>query len=109
MNERIKSLLVECVAELVKGTHNGQTGTAVDLPVGQMFDFEKFAELIVKECADRIRKEIEFGNSELSTSNAYKLAFMTHAADLIEQHFGIEKPTVDSQLRNRSTYFGNNP
>jgi hypothetical protein len=50
MNERIKSLLVECGAELVKGTHNGRTGTAVDLPVGQMFDFEKFAELIVREC-----------------------------------------------------------
>jgi hypothetical protein len=51
MNERIKSLLVECGAELVKGTHNGRTGTAVNLPVGRMFDFEKFAELIVRECA----------------------------------------------------------
>jgi hypothetical protein len=71
------------------------------------FDLEKFSLSIVKECADRIRKEVEFGNAQLTNSGAYKLAFMNQAADIIEDHF--KEPTVDMQLRNRSTYFGSNP
>jgi len=64
MNERIKSLLVECGAELVKGTHNGRIGTAVNLPVGRMFDFEKFAELIVQDCANFVRETYDHEAAE---------------------------------------------
>lgn len=73
------------------------------------FELEKFAELIVRECADRLRKEVEFGDDQLTNSGVYKLAFMNRAADICEEHFEVKKPTVDTQLRNRSTYFGNNP
>lgn len=76
----------------------------------QMAFLEDFTKLIVKDCADTLRKEVEFGNAQLTNSGAYKLAFMNQAADIIEKHFEIEPtPNVDTQLRNRSTYFGNNP
>ena len=55
---------------------------------GDMFD-EKFAELIVRECAEIADK-----------AEPYK------ASDLIKQHFGVELD-VNETLRNRSTYFGN--
>ena len=87
MNERIKSLLVECGAELVKGTHNGRTGTAVNLPVGRMFDFEKFAELIVRECVEQVWYSREDGiNGNISQV----------IKDRIKQHFGVEDPPVDN-------------
>ena len=96
MNQRIKELALQA-----GGSHYPEVNSA---------QMEQFAQLLVQECADRIRKEIEFGDGELSASNAYKLAFMTHAADLIEQHFGLGKTaTADTQMRNRSTYWGNNP
>jgi hypothetical protein len=82
MNERIKSLLVECGAELVKGTHNGQTGTAVNLPVGQMFDFEKFAELIVQECMEQVWYTREDGING-NVSEVIK--------ERMKQHFGVEE------------------
>ena len=50
---------------------------------------EKFAELIVRECAEIADK-----------AEPYK------ASDLIKQHFGVELD-VNETLRNRSTYFGN--
>jgi hypothetical protein len=50
---------------------------------------QKFAELIVAECADIADK-----------AEPYK------ASDLIKQHFGVELD-VNETLRNRSTYFGN--
>ena len=52
-------------------------------------ELEKFAELIVKECAEIADK-----------AEPYK------ASDLIKQHFGVELD-VNETLRNRSTYFGN--
>ena len=50
-------------------------------------DLKRFAELIVKECASIASRE---------DYDPY---------ECILKHFGIE--TVDSTLRNRSTYFGN--
>ena len=50
---------------------------------------EKFAELIVRECAEIADK-----------AEPYK------ASDLIKQYFGVELD-VNETLRNRSTYFGN--
>jgi len=54
-----------------------------------IFSKEKFAELIVRECAEIADK-----------AEPYK------ASDLIKQHFGVELD-VNETLRNRSTYFGN--
>jgi hypothetical protein len=91
MNERIKSLLVECGAELVKGTHNGRTGTAVNLPVGRMFDFEKFAELIVRECITVIENKMPDFTCKEDYENLIRKAGRMDAIDEIEQHFGVEQ------------------
>lgn len=82
MNERIKELALEAMTYV---THNPK---ANKLNSGDMFD-EKFAELIVRECAEIADK-----------AEPYK------ASDLIKQHFGVELD-VNETLRNRSTYFGN--
>ena len=82
MNERIKELALQAMTYV---THNPK---ANKLNSGDMFD-EKFAELIVAECAEIADK-----------AEPYK------ASDLIKQHFGVDLD-VNETLRNRSTYFGN--
>ena len=82
MNERIKELALQAMTYV---THNPK---ANKLNSGDMFD-EKFAELIVRECAEIADK-----------AEPYK------ASDLIKQHFGVDLD-VNETLRNRSTYFGN--
>ena len=82
MNERIKELALQAMTYV---THNPK---ANKLNSGDMFD-EKFAELIVRECAEIADK-----------AEPYK------ASDLIKQYFGVELD-VNETLRNRSTYFGN--
>ena len=66
MNERIKELALQAMTYV---THNPK---ANKLNSGDMFD-EKFAELIVRECAEIADK-----------AEPYK------ASDLIKQHFGVE-------------------
>lgn len=73
MNEKILLFLLECGAELVKETHNGKTGTAVNLSHGQLFDFEKFAQLIIIECAEIALRE---------EHDPY---------ECIKKHFGVEE------------------
>ena len=81
MNERIKQL-AELSGFKVDWQHE-------DVQALKMARFEKFAELIVRECAEIADK-----------AEPYK------ASDLIKQHFGVELD-VNETLRNRSTYFGN--
>ena len=73
MNERIKQFEKQC--------WDHQTNH---------LDTEKFAELIVKECAKLIDAE--------ESQSSY--------GDMLKQHFGVELD-VNETLRNRSTYFGN--
>jgi hypothetical protein len=81
MNEKIKELVAR---DRVK----------IDVHTGYRFftrdELEKFAELIVLECA----KVADGGWAD--------------PGHQIKQHFGVE-PTIDDQLRSRSTYFGINP
>jgi hypothetical protein len=60
------------------------------------FDIEKFAELIIDECA-------LVANEHVEEAEGVHLG----VGRRIKQHF--EAADVDAQLRNRSTYFGNNP
>ena len=69
MNERIKELALEAMTYV---THNPK---ANKLNSGDMFD-EKFAELIVKECA---------GVALMSNGNNL------YVCELIKQHFGVEE------------------
>ena len=82
MNERIRQL-----AEQAGFDDRGSNHTAY-----MNFDHEKFAELIVKEC-------IEYCGENLSKT----------VGGALKIHFGVEESGIDHQLRNRSTYFGNNP
>ena len=84
MNERIKALALQAMTYV---THNPK---ANKLNAGDMFD-EKFAELIVRECAD------------VATINAHQWA---SPGTYVLKHFGVELD-VNETLRNRSTYFGN--
>ena len=75
MNERIKELALEAMTYV---THNPK---ANKLNSGEMFD-EKFAELIVRECAKVCRDQ----------PNVYALkADRDNCAIAIEQHFGVEE------------------
>ena len=65
MNERIEKLLEQCQIETY-----GVNGELLEIG----FDAEKFAELIVRECADIADK-----------AEPYK------ANDLIKEHFGVEE------------------
>ena len=85
MNERIRDLKEQALIWAVETLdpdvlNDNEWGVAID---------EKFAELIVRECAEIADK-----------AEPYK------ASDLIKQHFGVELD-VNETLRNRSTYFGN--
>ena len=88
MNERIQQLAEQAkqsaLDDIIKITDKERA-----LKVYSESYDTKFAELIVKECASIALRE---------DHDPY---------ECILKHFGIE--TVDSTLRNRSTYFGNNP
>jgi hypothetical protein len=77
MNERIKELAEQCWDRRLDGVH---------------FDQEKFAELIVRECIDKIETyRIPVGNSasgELACEWTY--AALKEIRDEIKEHFGIE-------------------
>ena len=87
MNERIRDLALECIVENIAS------------PVWVFTDAEldQFADLIVRECGVALRPMLR---DMISRGQAW---------DLIRQHFGVEESGIDQQLRNRSTYFGNNP
>ena len=85
MNERIRDLKEQALVWAIEtldpdALNDNEWGVAIDA---------KFAELIVRECAEIADK-----------AEPYK------ASDLIKQHFGVELD-VNETLRNRSTYFGN--
>ena len=57
----------------------------------KLSDFEKFAELIVKECAELIIKN----SPRVTCKEDFHLGYVSggymDAADLIKQHFGVEE------------------
>ncbi len=79
MNERIDELMIEAGArfEFLHGVHYDD------------FQYEKFAELIVKECADACYK-----HKDVESFGIYpvRVAMVTKAcSDNIKQHFGVEE------------------
>jgi hypothetical protein len=85
MNERIKELMKQA------GTDSSGKWMGID-------HAEKFAKLIAQECIDICDA---YGMPDGTSQTAMILSMA------IKRKFGIED--VDTQLRNRSTYFGNNP
>ena len=84
MNERIKELAEQCRIETY-----GVNGELLTFG----FDEEKFAELIVRECIDKIEAhQIPVGNSaagEMACEWTY--AALKEIRDEIKQHFGVEE------------------
>jgi hypothetical protein len=86
MNERIKELESQCWSHRIGGA----------LMDGQLhFDTQKFAELIVAECIDKIEThQIPVGNSaagEMACEWTY--AALKEIRDEIKQHFGVKECT----------------
>ena len=75
MNERLKQLAIECNAwEQVYNPHK--------FMVDRTFDVEKFASLIVEECA---------GIADTERSNSLGCGYITKTNGMrIKEHFGIE-------------------
>ena len=86
MNKRIKALAKQAQIGIFEDKSFGWSVIA-----GTDQHLSKFAELIVKECAD------------IATMNQFQ---SDSAGGYVLKHFGVE-PDVNENLRNRSTYFGN--
>lgn len=105
MNKQI-DLLVEKTSELIPGVYclkyeSGKNGVEFTEDA-----LEKFAELIVRECiayGKLTQSQMVINGSE--EYNAGREMGIEVFMNQIKLHFGIED--VDTQLRNRSTYFGN--
>lgn len=67
MNERIKELAEQCVG---------------DRPYNNSFDYEKFAELIVRECARVSERTGALNEADVEGEMI---------ADAIKEHFGVEE------------------
>jgi len=99
MNERIRQLSKEHFCRIEYD--NGNIHECYEFSENEL---KEFAELLVLECVTAVMDGTKEGD---------------HYAMRIEKHFdngpggilhyGDEESTVDQQLRNRSTYFGNNP
>jgi hypothetical protein len=82
MNERIKELIEECTSHIEN----------MDGDWDEYFAKEKFAQLIVRECA----KKCEFIAVQAEITNTGEMARKTKAtadscAKMIKQHFGVEE------------------
>ena len=103
MNERIKALAEQAQIGIFEDKSFGWSVIA-----GTNQHLEKFAELIVQECINIIKPTSHheaFAPSYLGDVDGLDL--LHGKVKQIKQHFGVEESSVDEQLRNRSTYFGN--
>lgn len=81
MNERIEKL-----AEQAKGTKTP------GYPVWRFYnsELEKFAELIVRECANTIKKDMELAHIQLVPLD-FKMYANGRLRRIIKEHFGVEE------------------
>lgn len=77
MHERIRELIQQAT-KVYKPDWNGAEGF-------EEFDREKFAELIVQECANTIQAEKDTG-----LYNAQQMAGMSASKAVIKNHFGVK-------------------
>lgn len=77
MNERIKELLIKAIVTNYRGPMLGDVTTV---------DQEKFAELIVRECASLLEEEAESNHDD--GSDTYNL--LLRKANWMKKYFGVE-------------------
>ena len=85
MNERIKELVEQTARELVY-EHDDDIGGVMDVWKFQNKDIEKFAELIVRECAD-ISYKIAWDDLVRGESES---VIPLHIYNSLNEHFGVE-------------------
>jgi hypothetical protein len=85
MNERIEQLLEQARAECFRFGSKPATTVGYD-------ELEKFAELIIQECIDKIEThEIPVGNSAAGEMACeWTCAALKEIRDEIKEHFGVE-------------------
>jgi hypothetical protein len=90
MNERIEQLAVRAGATLEKGyieLSDGQFMLSDNIDLDKTnLDLEKFAELIVKECAD-----IALKSGSVTNKSAVAVAEADRIYHKINEHFGVEE------------------
>ena len=88
MNERIEKLAFEAGLKWkAQPPHYTNTNNPIDFPVSANRDLEKFAELIVRECAEICYHHSRAaGGADTAFGYGYK-----DCGDDIKQHFGVEK------------------
>jgi CTP-dependent riboflavin kinase len=79
MNERIQELLIEAHKQTNGGIYNGHLSEWT----------EKFAELIVKECAE-ISEQSQWSEAKGEYYEGFNEA-MIYVSNKIKQHFGVEE------------------
>jgi len=103
MNDRIQQLAEQA-------TSYADTLDVADQRIYQEIRDREFAELIIKECINEIAyigKANEVFGDRTDRGGLNHILWTTETAiEKIKQHFGVE-PDVNENLRNRSTYFGN--
>lgn len=85
MNERIQEL-AEQATSIVESPPNREGWTSSYA----YFDKEKFAELIVKECYDTIKKDMELAHIQLIPID-FGIYANGRLRRIIKEHFGVEE------------------
>jgi len=80
MNERIHEIALDCY-EWVGGNEDGDV---------RIFDYEKFAELIVRECVEVINCGIDYTDYYDVDKSIIEMRAQMWCRDAIKQHFGVK-------------------
>ena len=88
MNKRIKALAEQAGLEWkVQPPHYTNTNNPIDFPKSVNSDLEKFAELIVRECATAFEAEVDTWKE----MDPYQGSIKRQGTRAIKQHFGVEE------------------
>ena len=90
MNERIEKLAFEAGLKWkAQPPHYTNTNNPIDFPVSANRDLEKFAELIVRECAGVAEGLSKLYPEKVGFDVGYTMG-TARAAKVIKEHFGVE-------------------
>ena len=90
MNERIEKLAFEAGLKWkAQPPHYTNTNNPIDFPVSANRDLEKFAELIVRECAGVAEGLSKLYPEKVAFDVGYTMG-TARAAKVIKEHFGVE-------------------
>jgi hypothetical protein len=90
MNERLRELAEKSSIAIHP---RKQTGSAVDCVCGSQFDIEKFSELIIKECIDKITTYDLVPGHSAKWEDIYDIhsRLLQDLGEELKEHFGVTK------------------